>query len=92
MKLITVDFSGGGEGITALYIDGVLYKYGDYYHDKISDWIRGFIEGVKYGCNEEVEEELIGLDPENPWLEETWELAGLPPKKFEDLYKPVPKR
>jgi hypothetical protein len=61
----TVRF-GDDEPVYALYADGELIKYGDYYHDKIQDWIKGFIAGVKWGdvptvCYEEVStnEELI---------------------------------
>lgn len=47
-----VDFTGGGDGVYALYIDGKLYKYGDYYHDKIEVWIEAFIEGIEWtGAN-----------------------------------------
>lgn len=34
-----VDFTGGGDGVHAIYIDGNLHKYGDYYHDKIEEWV-----------------------------------------------------
>ncbi len=42
-----VDFTGGSDGVTALYINDKLYKYGDDYHDKIRIWIPAFIEGLK---------------------------------------------
>jgi hypothetical protein len=34
--------------VTALYIDGKLHTSGDYYHDKIDDWINGFIAGLEF--------------------------------------------
>lgn len=46
IKLDIVSFEGG-EGVTALYVNKELYKYGDYYHDKISYIIDGIIEGLK---------------------------------------------
>lgn len=75
-----VDFTGGGDGVHALYIDDVLYKYGDYYHDKMEIWIEAFIEGVEWSkinitvskvkCkNEEIIEEISSL-------------GGIPPKKL----------
>lgn len=40
----------GDDQKEALYIDGNLYMDGDYYHDKISDKIEGFLKGLDY-CN-----------------------------------------
>ncbi len=48
LTITTVDFTGGGDGVYALYIDGKLHKYGDYYHDKIEEWTIGFIDGIKF--------------------------------------------
>lgn len=48
MRLCRVSFAYESDGVTALYIDGKLHTHGDYYHDKIDDWINGFIEGLKY--------------------------------------------
>jgi len=42
-------FSNGGDGVTALYIDGSLQVTGDAYHDKIDEYLEGFTEGLKYG-------------------------------------------
>ena len=43
MTITKVDFSMGGDGMTALYKDGIKIKEGDYYHDKIDQFIEGFI-------------------------------------------------
>ena len=43
MKIVSVDFQMGGDGRTALYLDGKKIKEGDAYHDKIEDFIKGFI-------------------------------------------------
>ena len=48
LVIYKVDFKGGGDGVDALYINGMLHKYGDYYHDKIGEWIEGFLGGIKY--------------------------------------------
>lgn len=32
----------------AFYIEDKLIKFGDYYHDKISDWIAGFLACLSY--------------------------------------------
>ena len=46
MEIDVVHINPEGDGVTALYVDGALYKYGDYYHDKIDFWVEGFIDGV----------------------------------------------
>lgn len=35
-----------GDGITGFYIDGKFMFSGDYYHDKIDDYIQGYIDGM----------------------------------------------
>jgi len=37
INVTTVDFCGNGDGITAIYLNGKLHKYGDYYHNKIKE-------------------------------------------------------
>lgn len=44
MQIDVVDFSCGEDGVNAIYLDGEIVKYGDYYHDKINDWIAGYLE------------------------------------------------
>lgn len=48
MSLTVVKFDPDGDGVTALYIGDNLNTYGDYYHDKVDDWVEGFLEGVRY--------------------------------------------
>lgn len=89
VKVTTVDFTGGGDGVYACYIDGELEFYGDYYHDKIEDKISGFILGLKwikenYVYPLKVEEEKITCtDPQ--MIESISELANIPPKKLSDV-------
>lgn len=53
-----------GEGVHAIYVNGKLEKYGDYYHDKIQDWIKGFLDGARWaGINFE-ETKVTCNDPE----------------------------
>jgi hypothetical protein len=71
-----------GEGVTAIYIDDVLLKYGDYYHDKIDDWIKGFLEGVRWsGINLE-ERKYTCKDPE---LNDDVCDGGIPPNSLFDV-------
>lgn len=37
---------------TEMIINNKIIKEGDYYHDKINDYIKGFIEGLEYCGNE----------------------------------------
>lgn len=52
MKIDIVKINPEGDGVTALYINDALWTYGDYYHDKIDDWIQGFLEGLDYATAE----------------------------------------
>ena len=83
--IFTVVKFESGESVTALYIDDNLFKYGDYYHNKIDNWINGFIDGVRWsGVNIE-EREYYCDDPE---LNETiCEYGGSPPKILSSFIK-----
>ena len=48
MILQIVDFTGDGDGVTALYINGELHFHGDEYHDDILGKIKGFIQGLEF--------------------------------------------
>jgi hypothetical protein len=48
MKMTVVEFGYEGDGVTALYIDGVKHTHGNYYDDKIGKWIEGFVAGLEY--------------------------------------------
>lgn len=86
INLTTVNFCGNGDGITAIYIDGDLFKYGDYYHDKIDEYITGFVDGLKYINGEDVINlNFIKLHDNHPLVYSTWELAEEPPKKLENI-------
>jgi len=82
-RLTIVDFTGGGDGVTALYVNGELEKYGDYYHDKIDEWIEGFEAGVKMtGAFVEVEKEEC---KDADMIEAISELADTPPQSIHDV-------
>ncbi len=46
-EYVSVAFYPQADGITALYRDGKLHTSGDYYHDKIDDWLTGFEAGMR---------------------------------------------
>ena len=48
MRIDVVDFNPGGDAVLALYANGKLIMSGDYYHDKISERIEGFLEGIRF--------------------------------------------
>ena len=86
IKAVIVDFSGDGDGITALYLDGLLHTYGDYYHDKISEQISGFLDGVKYVLGDDnVIESSINLHEKHPLIEDTWDVGNPPPNNLSDI-------
>ena len=85
IEVTIVDFSMGSDGVTALYINSDLHKYGDEYHNDIGSWIRGFIDGLKWsGIN--VVEEIIRSKSEY-WCQQTSEYGCPPPNQLEDIYK-----
>jgi hypothetical protein len=63
-ELTTVDFTNGGDGVHALYINGQMFKYGDDYHDKIEIWIKAFIEGIKWSGVDVIEDTIECKDEE----------------------------
>jgi hypothetical protein len=64
--LTQVTFDCSGDGITALYINGEWFTQGDYYHDKISDYIAGLVGGLEFARGEgwcaKVEMESIDIE------------------------------
>lgn len=44
MRIEVVDMTCGGDGMYAMYINDTLFTAGDWYHDKIEDYIRGFTD------------------------------------------------
>lgn len=52
----------------ALVIDNKVVLNGDYYHDKISETISGFIQGLEY-CGHEVEVEEMTIHPDDPMFD-----------------------
>jgi hypothetical protein len=71
-----------GESVSAIYVDDVLLKYGDYYHDKINDWIKGFLEGVRWsGINLEESKFTCGDDK----ISEDVCDGGIPPQSLSDV-------
>ena len=44
-KIIKINTDG--DGMTGLYKNGILVTYGDYYHNKIDDWIEGYFSALR---------------------------------------------
>lgn len=55
MIIETVVFESG-EQVHAFYINGQLIKYGDHYHNKMEEWIQGFLDGVEHSLGYKVKE------------------------------------
>jgi hypothetical protein len=81
MKITIV--ADDGDGPTGIYVDGKLFKSGDYYHDKISDWAEGFVAGLKHAGKDIEEEQLyasLSDDEEDAYFHEfpeLWEGSNL---------------
>ena len=80
LNIIKVDFDSG-EYVSALYIDGELWHYGDYYHDKIDDWIKGFLNGLKFAkISFQLSDKVVTGDLAQSVVDN----GNIPPKKYED--------
>lgn len=89
VKITVVDFTGGGDGSHACYVDGLLEFYGDYYHNKIEDTINGFIRGLKwfkknYVYPLTIEVEKITCE-NSDMIEDISVMGGVPPKDLKDV-------
>jgi hypothetical protein len=51
MKFTKLEIGPCGDGYIHLYLDSKLLCQGDYYHDKIEDYIKGYIDGFTYLYN-----------------------------------------
>ncbi len=85
VKMTKVDFTGGDDGGIALYINDILVKDGDYYHDKIDTYIKGFVDGARW-CGLNVIFETVYCTNEE-WIEEVSQLGNPAPKNLSDIYK-----
>lgn len=81
MKIDIVKFNPEGDGVTAVYIDGKLHTHGDYYHDKIDNWVEGFIDGLKFA---EVSFDEDGHDIPGDKCKLIHEMGHSPPLRWPD--------
>src|ERR1035437_2386614 len=80
--LTTVTFESGEE-VAALYIDGLLYKYGDYYHDKIRVCISAFKDVLEWSGKKFIDNKI---ECKNDKINEyVCELGGIPPNNLGDI-------
>lgn len=84
MKFTVVKFNPEGDGVTALYIDGKLHIHGDYYHNKIDEWIDGFLAGSKH-LNWPMQQEAHYVPSDN--CKPIYEDGQEPPPKWPDKRK-----
>lgn len=82
IEVTYVDFSMGGDGCKALYINGKLHKYGDDYHDKIDNYIGAFVDGLKWAGVNMVYKKVYSKS--NYWYQETTNNGNPPPGYLED--------
>lgn len=47
MSYRIINYNPEGDGITVLYLDEVLVVSGDYYHDKIDNYLNGYFDALE---------------------------------------------
>lgn len=85
MKIQIVKFNPEGDDVTAMYINDALWTYGDYYHDKIDNWIQGFLEGLDY-ATAEYKLERWEIPGDTDISRDVCEWGACPPGAFSELH------
>ncbi len=85
IEMVSVDFTGGGDGVYALYINDELYFYGDEYHDNITVKINSFVEGCKWS-GKNVNFSKFSVKDED-LIRRVSDDAEVPPKNINSFYK-----
>lgn len=86
-KIVSVDFQMGGDGMTALYLDGKKIKDGDYYHDKIEQFIEGYVFALKTMGIEHSFKKMIAVE-ENKIAWGVYEDGDSIPDELQNFDKP----
>lgn len=90
IKITEVDFNMGGDGRNALYLNGQKIKEGDYYHDKITVFIEGFVFALKtMGINYNYQKMIASED--NDVAFGIYENFDAIPDKLQEFDKPTKK-
>ena len=76
IEMVRVDFTGGGDGVYALYINDELYFYGDPYHDDIEVKIDSFVEGAKW-AGKNIKFSKMVVKDNDLWAISLQNLAGI---------------
>lgn len=86
LKLTYVDFTPDDgdfvDNYLALYVNGVLIKYGDHDNDRISQVLEGIEIGLKY--HSKIEKEYITCE-DKEYCENMWNNELAPPKTLDEL-------
>lgn len=84
ISMVRVDFTGGGDGVQALYINDELYFYGDEYHDSIMVKINSFVEGAKWSGKNIKFSKLVVKDDD--LIVRVSDDAEVPPKNLNSFF------
>ena len=84
MKIKIIEFGPETDSVIALYIDGELFEWGDWYHDKIGTWIDGFLAGLRF-TDTYFELDSLSLPIDNEIAGDIVKLGDSPPEKWSDL-------
>lgn len=83
MKITILTIDTVCDPVKAIYIDDILYKYGDEYHNKISDFIKGFVDGLNIS---KIQYTINSIDcDDDKWINECCEIGNPPPTNLSDL-------
>lgn len=78
--VITIVTFTNGESVKAIYTDNELLHWGDEYHDQISTFFAGFIDGLKH-CEFDFKLEKVTCY-NNELNYNICQLANIPPKNI----------
>jgi len=85
VEMVSVDFTGGDDGVYALYINDELHFYGDYYHDKIEIKIDSFVKGAKW-AGKNIQYSKFSVE-DRELIEDVSMYGNEPPKNLNSFYK-----
>lgn len=88
MKFTILTVNPYGDGYTHLYLDNNLICQGDYYHNKIEDYIRGYIDGYKHTHDVAEAFEITKLEVEVEYInfdKDDWEYEDFSGEKSLNL-------
>lgn len=85
MKITTLDIKYDNTNVLAIYIDGFLYAWGEYYYDRMGAWFDGLLAGFRYWVDDFELENLI-ISDDNPAMVEIINNGYGPPDELDFFF------